>query len=177
MDNYPVKRTPEQGHTARCLAKALIAAIENYRDDVVGDAERMGKPWIADYDFRLRAQENGFLWVADGYLEEGLTECICPDEEGAEKLREEHQATFHPAVLGKDYIVVDVLKPGPVPEGGLLGELRRRKEAEAQTARGVLVTCYHCGQKVERRLEGWMYDHYSEGGQLCIGSGTWGYYA
>jgi hypothetical protein len=29
---YPVKRTPEQGHEPKCLAQAMITAIENIRD-------------------------------------------------------------------------------------------------------------------------------------------------
>jgi hypothetical protein len=87
MDNYPVKRTPEQGHSAQCLAKALIAAIENIRDQQLEDDRRVGTQF-ADYEFRLAAQRGDFLQEADRYLTEGLTECICPDEEGAQRLRE-----------------------------------------------------------------------------------------
>jgi hypothetical protein len=75
---YPVTRTPEEGHSAACLAKAIIAAVENYRDAVVGDATRLGRPELADFDFRIEAQRNGFLVEADSYLAGGLTECICP---------------------------------------------------------------------------------------------------
>lgn len=89
MQKYPVHRTPEQGHTAACLAKALILAIENRRDWLVADAKRLdaarqaaGQPRpsssLADYEFRLAAQDNRFLQVADEYLETGATECICP---------------------------------------------------------------------------------------------------
>jgi hypothetical protein len=86
---YPVRRTPEQGHSARCLAKALICAVENARDAALHDANLVGQPWMADHQFRLWAQENTFLSWADGYLSDGVTECICPDEEGAQRLRDQ----------------------------------------------------------------------------------------
>lgn len=75
MDGYPVHRTPEQGHVAACLAKAIIAAVENVRDAFIAahpdpEASRVG--------FRLAAQANDFLTIADGYLADGMTECICP---------------------------------------------------------------------------------------------------
>lgn len=66
---YPIKRTPEQGHTKRCLAKAMITSIENWRD-----AEG-----INDHDFRSFAQRNWNLAEADEWLTSGMTECICPD--------------------------------------------------------------------------------------------------
>jgi len=64
---YPIKRTPEQGHTKRCLAKALITSIENWRDA------------YDDHDFRIAAQRNYWLDDADEWLAVGMTECICPD--------------------------------------------------------------------------------------------------
>jgi len=66
--NYPVHRTPEQGHTKECLAKAMIVAIENLRDDAVSDVE-----------FRVGLQEGLPLDWADQYLREGVTVCLCPD--------------------------------------------------------------------------------------------------
>jgi hypothetical protein len=69
MAMYPVKRTPEQGHEKECLAKAIICAVENVRDYEDETA----------HDFRLSAQDNYFLTLADEYLREGITECICPD--------------------------------------------------------------------------------------------------
>lgn len=69
--SYPIHRTPEQGHTKRCLAKALIAAIENLRDDSGSDV-----------DFRIAVQDNVPLEWADSYLTEGVTECLCPVPEG-----------------------------------------------------------------------------------------------
>ena len=64
--NFPIKRTPEQGHTVACQAKALITAIEGMRD-----LEGMNPYW-----FRGEAQMN-FLYHADGLLESGSTECLC----------------------------------------------------------------------------------------------------
>jgi hypothetical protein len=60
-------RTPEQGHTKRCLAAAMICAVENARDD-----------GITDLEFRLWAQENRALTWADLYLDEGTATCTCP---------------------------------------------------------------------------------------------------
>ena len=65
---YPIKRTPEQGHTKHCLAKALIDSIENWRD-----AD------IDDHEFRTSAQRNDWLADADEWLAIGMTVCICPD--------------------------------------------------------------------------------------------------
>ena len=62
-------RTAEQGHTRKCLAKTMIAAIENARD-----------AYSSDYDFRVWAQINGALEDADNYLADGTSDCICPDE-------------------------------------------------------------------------------------------------
>jgi hypothetical protein len=69
---YPVKRTPEQGHEPKCLAQAMITAIENIRDlEGVGLVE-----------FRQMVQTPGYvLSTADAYLEGGDVECICPPPE------------------------------------------------------------------------------------------------
>lgn len=66
--NYPIKRTPEQGHTKACLAKALTTVLENWRDDSS----------VTDLDFRLHLQNNGPLDEVDSYLRAGITECVCP---------------------------------------------------------------------------------------------------
>jgi hypothetical protein len=79
--NYPIKRTPEEGHTAACQAKAMITAIENWRDMVVDDAARIGMPSLGDGGFRTWAQDNQAMHDADNLLIEGLTECICPEED------------------------------------------------------------------------------------------------
>lgn len=75
--SFPVKRTPEQGHTAPCTAKALISAIENARDLAISEAH--GNDRAAEYDFRLMVRDNVPLTWADSYLAEGIAECICPE--------------------------------------------------------------------------------------------------
>lgn len=55
-------------HDKRCLAAALISAIENMRDA----AE-------SSYDFRLDVQSNTMLSEADEYLIGGLQTCSCND--------------------------------------------------------------------------------------------------
>lgn len=68
---YPIKRTPEEGHTKKCLAQAMITVIENWRD--ASD--------ISDTDFRSFAQaygmDYGVLAEADEYLRTGQTVCYC----------------------------------------------------------------------------------------------------
>ena len=61
-------RTAEQGHTKKCLASAMISAVQNLRDD---EGE-------TDFDFRIAAQDNYFLTLADDYLETRIQSCICP---------------------------------------------------------------------------------------------------
>jgi hypothetical protein len=55
-------------HTKRCLAAAIIAAVENLRDD----AEE------TDFEFRIAMQDNYHLTLADDYLNTGLMPCTCP---------------------------------------------------------------------------------------------------
>ena len=74
-------RTPEQGHSAACLAKAMIAAIENLRDVHIDDARRLGQPSLGDHGFTLDAQDNRFLDEAFGYLDDNTISCVCPDLE------------------------------------------------------------------------------------------------
>lgn len=77
--NYPVHRTPERGHTVLCLAKAMINAVENFRDMIISDHRTVGlNPDFADHEFRLGLQDNLPLQWADEYLKEGVTECLCP---------------------------------------------------------------------------------------------------
>lgn len=61
-------RTPEEGHTKQCLAAAMIAVIQDARDD-----EHTG-----DVGFRLLAQSNAPLYMADKYLADGTATCTCP---------------------------------------------------------------------------------------------------
>lgn len=66
MTNTP--KPAEHLHTKACLASALIRVIENIRDD----AEE------TDLEFRLAAQDNYLLTIADEYLLSGIATCRCP---------------------------------------------------------------------------------------------------
>lgn len=70
-----IKRTPEQGHSVRCLAQAMISAIENARDarsELFG-----GDEYTQEVEFRLWAQDNIALQWADEYLKDGTADCLC----------------------------------------------------------------------------------------------------
>lgn len=54
-------------HSARCQASALIAAVENMRDEQGTGA----------HDFRLQAQAGIPLAWADEYLVSGTADCLC----------------------------------------------------------------------------------------------------
>lgn len=54
-------------HQKKCLAAAIIAAVENMRDNEEA----------SDFDFRIVAQDNTFLTMADEYLDEGMMTCQC----------------------------------------------------------------------------------------------------
>ncbi len=60
-------RTPEQGHTKRCMANAMISAIENARD-----AEG-----FSDFDFAIWSQDNRAMWDARENLADGTSVCTC----------------------------------------------------------------------------------------------------
>lgn len=70
-------RTLEEGHSARCLAAAMIAAIENMRDRVAEDAKADAGDDRTVTPFRLLAQDNAPLTWADEYLVSNTTTCIC----------------------------------------------------------------------------------------------------
>lgn len=76
-------RPPEWMHERRCLARAIISAVENLRDS---DA-------FTDLGFRLQMQDNHALTEADDYLNTGMVDCICtapwPEDEAdlAEEVR------------------------------------------------------------------------------------------
>lgn len=59
-------RTPEQGHTKKCLARALICIVENSRDE---DGQ-------TDIGFHLDMQRSLIPAAFDLY--DGLLDCICP---------------------------------------------------------------------------------------------------
>lgn len=64
----PVKVRPAEWlHEKHCLARAMICAVENLRDD-----EGEG-----DMTFRLAMQDGFALDEADSYLRTGTVECVC----------------------------------------------------------------------------------------------------
>ena len=54
-------------HSSRCLAHALICAVENLRDSQGASA----------HDFRMSVQDNLPLAWADEYLADGTADCLC----------------------------------------------------------------------------------------------------
>ena len=70
-------RTLEEGHSARCLAAAMIAAIENMRDRVAEDTKADAGDDRTVTAFRLLAQDNAPLTWAEGYLADGTMTCTC----------------------------------------------------------------------------------------------------
>jgi hypothetical protein len=54
-------------HSRRCLAEAIISAVQNLRDEAGQD----------DHGFRIEMQGNGALPLADLYLNTGLQTCTC----------------------------------------------------------------------------------------------------
>lgn len=62
-------RTAEQGHTKQCFARTMISVIENMRDD----------PNYTDIGFRLDIQDNVVMHLADEYLKDGTSNCLCCD--------------------------------------------------------------------------------------------------
>jgi hypothetical protein len=80
-------------HRKRCLAEAIISAVQNLRDN----------PQIDSHAFRIAAQNNEFLPEADDYLNTGLQTCTCgayeidevvtlfkSDPEAAQQLASDH---------------------------------------------------------------------------------------
>jgi len=61
-------RTPEQGHTKRCLAETVQAAVGWLCSD----------PETTDVEFRVAMQDNYALAIADEWLRERDAMCICP---------------------------------------------------------------------------------------------------
>ena len=55
-------------HSKRCMAAAIIAAVENIRDEEGTD----------EVDFRIAMLHGRAIEAADDYLATGLTECRCP---------------------------------------------------------------------------------------------------
>lgn len=57
----------DEMHSRRCLAEAIISAVQNLRDEVGQD----------DHTFRIAMQGNEPLQLADLYLNTGLQSCTC----------------------------------------------------------------------------------------------------
>lgn len=102
-------RTKEQGHTAPCLAAAMISALENARDltleqtrgDVLGTVDL----------FRLLVQDNIALEWADEYLSSGTSDCHCPigPTEGDAEVQFPPRALDEEDVAAAQYAPVDLL--------------------------------------------------------------------
>jgi hypothetical protein len=60
-------RRPEHMHTKRCLANAIINAVQNYRDNED----------VTDHDFALGMQDGLALQHAHEYLQTGTVDCSC----------------------------------------------------------------------------------------------------
>jgi hypothetical protein len=60
--------TTEEGHTKRCMASAMISAVQNARDS----------EYFTDHEFALWAQRGGALDDAVMYLRDDITDCQCP---------------------------------------------------------------------------------------------------
>lgn len=71
---YPIKRTPEQGHTIRCFKNAMDHVMQGWMD-----AE-----YVTASDFRSFLQDNGPMHEADELLMGGHVECLCPDDAGTQ---------------------------------------------------------------------------------------------
>ena len=70
----------EHLHSQKCLAAALICAVENMRDEEGQTA----------HDFRLRMQDGEALTQADEYLSTGLASCLCHSWDIAETTGQRH---------------------------------------------------------------------------------------
>jgi hypothetical protein len=57
------------GHRKACLAKTMIAVLENWRDD----------PNYSDVGFAIDTNSNQVYHTAYNYLNEGTSTCICPE--------------------------------------------------------------------------------------------------
>lgn len=76
MYYYPIKRTPEEGHTPACWVKAITTALENERDALAKqDDKEYGSS--GEHEFRIWLQDNGPLTEAEHLLKDGLTVCLC----------------------------------------------------------------------------------------------------
>lgn len=63
---YQRTRPAEWQHDRKCMAEALISAVQNFRDQEQ-----------TDLDFHLMVQNGGLVQEAYEYLRIGLQDCIC----------------------------------------------------------------------------------------------------
>lgn len=78
MHDFPIKRTPEQGHSPACWTKAMTVALTTERDDLLAQEPSGEYSGSAEYHFRVWLQNNGPLAWAEHLLASGSTECVCP---------------------------------------------------------------------------------------------------
>lgn len=86
MSAFPIKRTPEQGHTRACHARVMMLCLMGW----------VQAPDVTDYEYRGYVQDNGAMHEADDLLRDGNVECLCdpieplePEERGAYQRPEE----------------------------------------------------------------------------------------
>lgn len=88
-------------HSRRCLAEAIISAVQNLRDEAGQD----------DHGFRIEMQNNGALPLADLYLNTALQTCTCGawqmDECRAVFVNDPHEAQ----VKAARYLKCGVISP------------------------------------------------------------------
>ena len=77
MTTFPIKRTPEQGHTRQCHARVMMLCLMGWTQ----------AQDVTDYEYRGYVQDNGALVEADALLANGAVECHCPDPVGVRLLR------------------------------------------------------------------------------------------
>jgi hypothetical protein len=110
-----VMRTPEQGHTKACLARALLCVIENRRDNTQ----------MSDVEFVLSIQDSTtnetILQEAFRYFDEHMLECTCPAyythkiafSDGSEyETRNESDIRFYTNAMEQETDVADEWAPG-----------------------------------------------------------------
>lgn len=66
MSAFPIKRTPEQGHTRQCHARVMMLVVMEWATEDV-----------TDFEYRTFVQDNGPLAEADERLARGEVECLC----------------------------------------------------------------------------------------------------
>lgn len=73
---YPIKRTPEQGHTRECHARVMMLCLLGWTQ--AAD--------VTDLEYRFYVQDNGALAEADELLKNGVVECLCDPIEPSDEI-------------------------------------------------------------------------------------------